>query len=229
MGPLRRVISILLISVSGVLAQSSTNSPGYYTNFSTMPGNNSFSFGRNYAILNLDLLNFTVEPVANTTAGATWLKCLEIWNGAVQALSPSPLTIWTRVYWENSRYADVKLGSPFAAFLSSDGIIAGAGSSGNPNATIQDALLESSPLTSIYPAFVPKNDSDIVLGKTRYYAGFGNNLENILAAQSIDTVILVSLLPPCPHFLFRPVVHKEQKRQLTVEYQQNSLASEHPA
>jgi hypothetical protein len=45
--------------------------------------------------------------------------------------------------------------------------------------------------TQIYPAFeVDEAAGDVVLQKTRYYAGTGNAMEEILWAQSIDTVIL---------------------------------------
>ncbi|KAI7077034.1 hypothetical protein KC352_g41913, partial [Hortaea werneckii] len=45
--------------------------------------------------------------------------------------------------------------------------------------------------TFIYPAFhVDESAGDAVLAKTRYYAGFGNSLEEILRAQQIDTVVL---------------------------------------
>lgn len=45
------------------------------------------------------------------------------------------------------------------------------------------------PLTQIYPEFQPDPVNDVVLGKSRYYAGSGNSLETILEAQGIDTVI----------------------------------------
>jgi nicotinamidase-related amidase len=49
----------------------------------------------------------------------------------------------------------------------------------------------SDPLTEIYPSFhVNETAGDVVLAKTRYYAGAGNPLEEILRAQQIDTVIL---------------------------------------
>jgi nicotinamidase-related amidase len=35
------------------------------------------------------------------------------------------------------------------------------------------------------------DERDIVLQKTRWYAGAGNSLEQILKAQNIDTVIIV--------------------------------------
>lgn len=191
MTTLYRVLAVFLTLVCAALAQTS-GEPGYFTDFSSMPKNDSISFGRNYAVLNLDIINDVTEPIANTTSGATWLECLQTWNDAVHALNPTPLTFWTRIYFENAHYPDVKQGSPFANSLLSSGIVAGPGT-GNPNSTVQNSQLEASPLTEIYSAFNPQVGSDIVLQKTRFYAGFGNNMENILAAQSIDTVILVSI------------------------------------
>lgn len=46
----------------------------------------------------------------------------------------------------------------------------------------------------IYPAFkVDEKAGDVVLEKSRYYAGWGNSLETILRAQGIDTVVLSGL------------------------------------
>lgn len=46
-------------------------------------------------------------------------------------------------------------------------------------------------VTQIYSDFsVDETAGDVVLQKTRYYAGTGNALEEILRAQGIDTVIL---------------------------------------
>lgn len=35
------------------------------------------SFGHHYAVLNPDLINFTVAKVQNTTAGERWIKVLQ--------------------------------------------------------------------------------------------------------------------------------------------------------
>lgn len=185
-----QVAAISLCFAQAVLCQSSD--PGYFTNFSTMPKNNSISFGRHYAVLNLDIINDVTKSISTTPSGSTWLSCLQTWVDAVNAQNPKPLTFWTRIYYENSHYPDVKPGSPLSGYLASAGVVVAPGA-GNPNASIQNQQLEASPLTQIWDAFVPVNGSDIVLEKTRFYAGFGNNLEHILAAQSIDTVILVCL------------------------------------
>lgn len=173
---------------------SAASRPGYFTNFSTLPHNDTFSFGKHYAVLNLDLINDLVGTVSNTTEGQAFINCTSHWINAVHDQNPQPLTVYTRIYYQNSHYPDIKPGSSLAVyFQETSGVIVGPGS-GNPNSTIQNSQLESSPLTQIWPAFKVNQGTDIVLQKTRYYAGFGNDLENILSAQGIDTVILVSLL-----------------------------------
>jgi isochorismate hydrolase len=52
-------------------------------------------------------------------------------------------------------------------------------------------ITEISPSTQLYSAFTPLAGIDVVLQKTRYYAGSGNSLEEILSSQGIDTVIMV--------------------------------------
>ena len=153
--------------------QAQSQSPGYFTNFSTIPAsNNTFSFGRNYAVLNLDLINANVGSVANTTEGKSFIESTLQWQNAVHAQSPPPLSIYTRLYSVNARHVDVAGGfSNVFQF--------------NPG-TVDD------PNTQLYPGFVPL-PSDAVLGKIRYYAGTANELELILSSQRIDTVILVSL------------------------------------
>lgn len=49
------------------------------------------------------------------------------------------------------------------------------------------------PLTQLVPEVrsrVNQSLNDVVLQKTRYYAGAGNSLEEILRTQEIDTVVL---------------------------------------
>lgn len=52
-------------------------------------------------------------------------------------------------------------------------------------------MTAASPETELYSAFtVDKKAGDVVLQKTRYYAGAGKALKLILSTQQIDTVIL---------------------------------------
>lgn len=171
-----QILPLLLAGTSAVLAQNASSSPGY-TGYpdpiaSTVSSNTSLSFGNHYAVLNLDLINGLVAPLASTPAGSSFISSTTTWINAVHAQNPPPLSIFTRIYFSNARKPEVKPGSGFA------GVSAALGTA-NETAT------------QIYPAFgVDEAAGDVVLQKTRYYAGTGNALEEILRAQSIDTVIL---------------------------------------
>ena len=156
-------------------AQSSTT-PGYdcYPHCipSTIPSNETLSFGQHYAVLNLDLINGLVSPIANTTPGSAFVSNTARWINAVHAQNPPPLSIFTRIYFTNSHKPEIAPGIPFAKVGSALGTA-------------------SDPETHLYPAFhVDEAAGDAVLQKTRYYAGAGNALEEILSTQQIDTVIL---------------------------------------
>lgn len=153
---------------------AATATPGYFTNFTTLPGNNTFSFGRNYAVLNLDMITGLVGYVNETAAGKAWIHSVALWINATHAQNPPPLSIFTRIYFQNTRKPEIGPKTPFAAAIGALG-----------NATT------SSPQSQLYPAFVELPDYDVDLQKTRYYAGAGNELEEILSSQLIDTVILV--------------------------------------
>lgn len=183
------VSSLLSVAASTVTAAATAaQTPGYYTDFTTLPNNNTFSFGRHYAVLNLDMINGLVASVNTTAEGQAWIASTANWIDVVHAQKPVPLSIFTRIFFSNAYRPEIGPATPFAA------AVAGLG-----NAT------RDSPQSQLYPAFktVP---SDVDLQKTRYYAGVGNGLEEILAAQQIDTVILVCFtcfllaFPPCLRF-----------------------------
>ncbi|KAK3117010.1 hypothetical protein LTR53_002031 [Teratosphaeriaceae sp. CCFEE 6253] len=167
-----------LLSAATIAQSQSTSSPGY-DNYptpiaSTVPANETatLSFGQHYAVLNLDLINAIVAGVATSPAGSAWIANTVTWINAVHALTPAPLSIFTRIYFSNSHKPEIGPASPFAQ-------VGGALGTASSN------------LTEIYPAFyVNDTAGDVVLQKTRYYAGAGNGLEEILRAQQIDTVIL---------------------------------------
>ncbi|KAK3638662.1 hypothetical protein LTR56_012968 [Elasticomyces elasticus] len=168
--------SAVTSALFGVLAAVQAQEPGYdgYPTCiaSTVPSNETISFGRHYAVLNLDLINLLVSGVASTPAGSAWIANVARWNDAVHAQSPAPLSIFTRIYFTNSHQPEIGPSSPFAQVGGALGTAA-------------------SNLTAIYPAFyVNDTAGDVVLQKTRYYAGAGNGLEEILRAQQINTVIL---------------------------------------
>lgn len=169
------ILSVALAGASAAAAQNAS-APGY-SGFpdpiaSTVAANESLSFGQNYAVLNLDLINGLVAPLASDPAGKAFIDNTASWIDAVHAQDPPPLSIFTRIYFSNARKPEVKPGSGFETASA-------------PLTTINATA------TQLYPDFhVDEAAGDIVLQKTRYYAGTGNPLEEILRAQSIDTVIL---------------------------------------
>lgn len=162
-------------ATSPATSSPASSTPGYDSAPSYIPStvnSTTFSFGTHYAVLNLDLITALVSSVASSAAGRAFVNNTATWIDAVHAQDPPPLSIFTRIYFANARKPEVKPGSGFASN-------AAALTTANTSATM------------IYPAFtVDEAAGDVVLQKTRYYAGAGNGLEQILAAQSIDTVIL---------------------------------------
>lgn len=167
-------LTAALSSITPAIAQNAS-APGYDnypTSMSSTVSNSSLSFGSHYAVLNLDLINGLVESVASDPAGEAFIKNTARWIDAVHAQNPPPLSIFTRIYFANARKPEIKPGSGFQQ-------VAASLTTANQSAT------------HIYPAFhVDEAAGDVTLQKTRYYAGTGNALEEILRAQSIDTVIL---------------------------------------
>ncbi|KAK4920872.1 hypothetical protein LTR49_011594 [Elasticomyces elasticus] len=110
--------SALTSALFGVLAAVQAQEPGYdgYPTCiaSTVPSNETISFGRHYAVLNLDLINLLVSGVASTPAGSAWIGNVARWNDAVHAQSPAPLSIFTRIYFTNSHQPEIGPSSPFA-------------------------------------------------------------------------------------------------------------------
>ncbi|KAF2220436.1 Isochorismatase-like protein, partial [Elsinoe ampelina] len=132
--------------------------------------NETLSFGKNYAVLNLDLINGIVGSVVNTTQGDAWIRNTARWIDAVHATASPPLTIFTRIFFSTPQKPEIGPNAPFAQV-------------GGALGTSDD------PLTEIFPAFTVE-ENDAVLTKIRYYAGAGNALEEILSSQGIDTVVL---------------------------------------
>lgn len=159
-------------------AQSEAGEPGYNCMptciESTVPANETLSFGKHYAVLNLDYINGIAGGLANTTAGEAWLANTANWIDAVHAQDPPPLSIYTRIYYSASTKPEIGPNSPFAKV-------------GGAFGTSDD------PLTELYPVVQDRVDedlNDVVIAKTRFYAGANSPLEGILRAQEIDTVIL---------------------------------------
>lgn len=143
---------------------------------STIPANQKFNFGKHYAVLNLDLIDGIVSSIATTSAGQAFINSTSKWIDAVHNQNPKPLIIFTRIYFTTAQRPEIGPETPIAPVVAPFGNIT-----------------ETSPISQIYSAFNVL-DTDVVLQKTRYYAGAGNGLEEILKAQEIDTVILVSYM-----------------------------------
>lgn len=170
------ILLVSLVSLVHSISAQDSGPPGYTCHpkciTPTIPVDKEFSFGRHYAVLNLDLINALVGSVNASTAGQQFINSTARWIDAVHAQDPPPLSIFTRIYFSNARQPELGPQTPFAAVSSALG-------------TAQD------PQTQLYHAFTPDEKAgDVVLQKTRYYAGAGNALEEILSAQQIDTVVL---------------------------------------
>lgn len=179
--PVAKMQFSLLTALFSLLALGGAQAPGYDDGSipSTVPANETgtLSFGQHYAILNLDLITGLVGNINTTTQGEQFIDNVAKWINATNALDPKPLTIYTRIYFSNRFKPEVGPDAPFAKTVAALG-----------NVTAADAI------TEIYPAFTVQEDrGDVVLQKTRYYAGANNGLELILKTQHIDTVILVRL------------------------------------
>ena len=170
-------LSTLLPSVLALAATSQAQA-GYGNISSTISSNTTINFGRNYAVLNLDLITGLVAPVNGSTAGNTFISSVAKWINAVHEVKPQPLTIFSRIYFSTPQKPEIGPDAPFGK------AVAGLGN-----------VTSSDPITEIYPAFNVTKNVDVVIQKTRYYAGAGNGLEEILSTQKIDTVVLVSHLP----------------------------------
>lgn len=150
------------VTSSNTTSTSTTSSSGLgYGNItSTLPSNSTFSFGSRYAILNLDLINGIVGSFNTTPAGQAFISSTSEWIDAVQSKSNSsgsydPLTIYTRIYFSTPQRPELGLGVPFS------NIAQGFGN-----------ITESSETGELYPAFAEKvQETDVVLQKTRFYAG----------------------------------------------------------
>lgn len=130
------------------------------------------TFGKHYAVLNLDWMTVLMDAVRNTAEGQAFVSSCSRWNNEVHKKYPRPLTIFTSLSF-NDRQPELARGAPFTK------LVRGFGSFATGSSTVQIA------------SNFTVDEEDIVLQKTRWYAGAGNSLEQILKAQHIDTVIIV--------------------------------------
>ncbi|KAJ3956870.1 hypothetical protein N0V92_006584 [Colletotrichum tropicale] len=130
------------------------------------------SFGKRFAILNLDLMAIMFDSIKTTDEGKFFISDCVRWNEAVHQHHPRPLTIFTTLCFTTVSQPELARPSPFANLI--DGF---------------EDFIKGSPAVQIDKS-VELDEKDIVLHKTRWYAGAGNGLEQILKAQNISTVVI---------------------------------------
>lgn len=135
-------------------------------------GEGALTFGKSYAVLNLDFMTSLMDSIKDTAEGRAFISNCSLWNDAVHSKSPRPLVVFTTLFFNPGELESVK-DAPFSKLIRDFGPFA-AGS-----AEVQ-----------IAPQFTV-DEKDVILRKTRWYAGAGNDLEQILGARDIDTVIVV--------------------------------------
>lgn len=130
-------------------------------------------FGPKYAILHLDWTTLMCGAADNAPEGRLMMSNCMKWNDAIHSKAERPLTIFTTLAFRRGQHELVS-DSAFGRLVSQFG-----------------SFEEGSPIVDIDPRFA-KDDRDIFLQKTRWSATSGSNLEQILRAKEIKTVILVS-------------------------------------
>ncbi|SPO06530.1 probable cysteine hydrolase family protein [Cephalotrichum gorgonifer] len=131
-------------------------------------------FGNHFAILNLDLMTVLIDAVKDTGAGKAFISNCSRWNDAVHQKDTRPLTIFTNLCFSTGT-PELAKDAPFIRLLEGFG-----------------SFEAGSPAVEISSCFAV-DEKDVVLQKTRWYAGSGNALEQILRAQHIDTVVISGL------------------------------------
>ncbi|KAL2109723.1 hypothetical protein VUR80DRAFT_2089 [Thermomyces stellatus] len=132
------------------------------------------TFGRHYAVLNLDLMTVLIDAVKDTEAGKAFISNCSRWNDAVHKKQPQPLTVFTSLCFGAGEPELAKC-APFTKLLQGFG-----------------SFEIGSPPVQVSSEFTV-GEKDVVLQKTRWYAGAGNGFEQVLRAQNIDTVIISGL------------------------------------
>lgn len=140
-------------------------------------------FGKHYAVLNLDFMNALIDIVKDTDTGKTLIHNCSLWNDTVHSKDARPLTIFTSLYF-GTQAAELANDAPFTSLVN-----------GFSCFTAGSTPVEISSHFAV-------DEKDVLLQKTRWYAGSGNSLEQILRAQNIDTVIIVCHQSFFPHGLY---------------------------
>lgn len=130
-------------------------------------------FEQHYAVLNLDWIGLLISAIESTPEGKSMISSCAKWNDAVHSKTNRPLTLFTTLTFNRGR-PELEANKPFARLISSF-----------------CSFEDGTPGIEIDPRFTV-DEKDVVLWKTRWSATTGNNLDQILKAQGIDTVIIVS-------------------------------------
>lgn len=149
---------------------------------SAQADDNPLSFGKRYAVLNLDWMPLLIDAVKDTPKGQEFITNCTRWNEAVHQMCPRRLTIFSALAF-NRAQCEVQCNTPFARLIA-------------PFSAPENGLSE----VRIDPRFRVDGE-DVVIRKTRWSATMGNSLEQILKAQDIDTVVIVCDVanpPPSP-------------------------------
>ncbi|KAL6874263.1 Isochorismatase-like protein [Trichoderma longibrachiatum] len=142
---------------------------------SAQPSAAPLSFGKRYAVLNLDFMNILFDIVKDTPEGSKFVANCSRWVDAVHKRDPRPLTVFTTLYFTSPSQAELPSDAPFTKLVN------GFGTFDEKNTEVQ------------VPSYLNIDDKDIVLQKTRCYAGAGNALETILKENNVDTVVISGL------------------------------------
>ncbi|KAI1848810.1 hypothetical protein JX265_001140 [Neoarthrinium moseri] len=134
------------------------------------------NFGKNYAVLNLDLMTVLIDAVRETAEGQAFISNNSRWVDAIHSTAQRPINIFTSLFFEQG-YLELAKSAPFTRLIEEFGSFA----AGSPGVCIASDF--------------NIDERDILLQKTRWYAGSGNALEQILKAQNIDTVVIVRDYP----------------------------------
>lgn len=135
--------------------------------------NDTPNFGKHFAVLNLDWMHILINAIQDTDEGKKLIQSCTRWNDAVHQLDPRPLTVFSTLAFACGQ-PEVEANKPFARLIAPFGKF----ESGSKDTQIDSRFLV--------------DDKDIVIQKTRWSATTGNSLEQILKAQGIDTVVIVS-------------------------------------
>lgn len=73
------------------ISTSKSNQPGYSLDTPSTVKNSSFTFGKHYAVLNLDLIDGLVSSFNDTDAGEKWIENVASWIDACVFLSFRPI------------------------------------------------------------------------------------------------------------------------------------------